>query len=254
MSMLDNCLIHLDDVYFSYDDVPVLQGADLCVGRRDFVSVVGPNGGGKTTLLKLILGLLTPQKGTIRVIGRPPEQARGEVGYVPQSFEYDPRFPVRVRDVVLMGRLHQARPFMPYSAEDREAATEALEQVELTELESRPLASLSGGQRQRVLVARALATRPQIMLLDEPTAHLDPAAEHDLFELLSRLNDELTIIVASHDISFVSRFVNKVACVRQTIAVHPTDSVKGELFADLYGQAVDLVRHDRQYPGGHDHD
>ena len=252
--MADEPVIQLDDVHFAYDDVPVLRGADLQVARRDFLSVVGPNGGGKTTLLKLMLGLLAPQKGTVRVLGRHPEQARGEVGYVPQSFEYDPRFPVRVRDVVLMGRLHRARPFAPYSGEDKEAASEALEQVGLSGMDSRSLASLSGGQRQRVLVARALATRPQIMLLDEPTAHLDPAAERDLFELLKRLNEELTIVVASHDISFVSRYVNRVACVREKIAVHPTESLQGELFADLYGQAVDLVRHDRLYPGEHDHD
>jgi len=200
-------VISIENLTFSYDGFPVLEDVNVAVQEREFACIVGPNGGGKTTLLKLMLGLLQPTKGRVRLFGVPPERARTRVGYLPQSYAYDPLFPVRVMDVVLMGRLDRGGLFGPYRRSDREAALEALRQVEMAEFRHRPLAALSGGQRQRVLIARALACEPEVLLLDEPTASLDFTIEGELYELLRRLNERLTVVMVSHDIGFVSRCI-----------------------------------------------
>jgi len=237
--------IVLEDVTFSYDGVPVLEGASLAVPTRDFACVVGPNGGGKTTLLKLLLGLLTPQKGTISVLGRSPVAARSHVGYMPQSADIDPSFPVNVLDVVLMGRLQKTRPFGPYSPGDKAAALRCLEEVDLAGLRARPFGKLSGGQRQRVLIARALACEPKLLLLDEPTANLDAQAEGEFYELLRTLNEQMTVVVVSHDLSFVSAFVQTVICVgiERTIHVHDTTDLADDRVHTAYGDHIRMVLH-----------
>jgi zinc transport system ATP-binding protein len=211
------------------------------------VTVVGPNGGGKTTLLKLILGLIHPTAGTVRVFGRPPVEARTRIGYVPQHSLADQSFPVRVLDVVLTGRLERRRVFGGYGAADRDAAMEALREVELCEHASRPFATLSGGLRQRTLIARALASQPDILLLDEPTANLDVMMEGELYALLRRLHERLTILLVTHDLGFVSDFSKTVVCVKRTIAVHPTGELTGELISEMYGRDVRAVLHDRDH-------
>ena len=246
-------VISIEGLTFSYDGFPVLEDVNVAIQERDFACILGPNGGGKTTLLKLILGLLRPTKGRVQVFGAPPERARTRVGYVPQSYEYDPQFPVRVIDVVLMGRLDKTGRPGPYRRSDREAALAALREVEILELRHRPLAALSGGQRQRVLIARALACEPEILLLDEPTASLDLSVEAELYELLRALNQQLTIVMVSHDIGFVSRFVTKVICVKRHVAVHPTSELTGELISEVYGSDVRMVRHDHPAGGGQAH-
>lgn len=245
-------VISIERMSFSYDGERVLEDVDLAVGPRDFVSLVGPNGGGKTTLLKLVLGLLEPTAGRIRVFGGPPEEARSRIGYMPQHTQVDPRFPVSVTDVVLMGRMSKAAGLGPYRKADREAAWEALRQVDLADLRRRPFSDLSGGQRQRTLIARALVAQPQMLLLDEPTASLDVYMESELYELLNRLNERLTVILVSHDLGFVSRFVRRVVCVKRYVVVHPTSEITGEIIRELYGADVCLVRHDRRLDeGGH---
>jgi len=246
-------VISIENLTFSYDGFPVLEDVNVAVQEREFACIVGPNGGGKTTLLKLMLGLLQPTKGRVRLFGVPPERARTRVGYLPQSYAYDPLFPVRVMDVVLMGRLDRGGLFGPYRRSDREAALEALRQVEMAEFRHRPLAALSGGQRQRVLIARALACEPEVLLLDEPTASLDFTIEGELYELLRRLNERLTVVMVSHDIGFVSRFVTKVICVKRQVVVHPTSELTGEMINEIYGSDVCMVRHDHPPDGGQAH-
>jgi len=235
-----------DNVSFAYEGVPALSAVNLRIDDGDFVSVIGPNGGGKTTLLKLILGLLQPQQGTIRVLERTPAQARSQVGYVPQFFQFDTSFPVRVLDVVLMGRLHRIPFAGRYRADDRKAAESALRDVELAGLASSPFAALSGGQRQRVLIARAMVSEPRLLLLDEPTANIDPAVQNELFRLLDELSRRLTIMMVTHDIGFVSSAIRRVVCVNRTVVVHPTSELTGGAIADLYRSDVRMVRHDHR--------
>ena len=247
-------VIRLDDVTFSYNGAPVLENVNLSVGPKDFAYIVGPNGGGKTTLLKLLLGLLEPERGTVRIFGRPPDQVRGRVGYVPQNYDYDPHFPVRVIDIVLMGRVDRSRLPGPYRKADVDAACEVLRQVEMQDLRHRRLSSLSGGQRQRVLIARSLAGEPEILLLDEPTASLDLQVEAELFDLLRALNRNLTVAMVTHDVGFVSEVVTKVICVNRRVFVHPTSRVTSEMIREMYGTDVRMVRHDYKRNGSEAHD
>jgi len=242
--MTDTPVIDISDVWFSYGGPPVLREVNLRVAPRELVCMVGPNGGGKTTLVKLMLGLLRPDRGTVRILGQTPEQARPLVGYTPQHASFDAKFPVSVLDVVLMGRLGRTGVLGPHRRSDKAAAAKALDEVAMADLRKRSFAHLSEGQRQRVLIARSLVSDPQLVLLDEPTASLDACVESEFYELLGRLGERLTVVMVSHDIGLVSQLVGKVACVRGTVAVHPTADLTGDLIRDLYGRDVRLVRHD----------
>lgn len=237
-------VVVIENLSFSYNGLPVLTDVTAHINHCDFVSIVGPNGGGKTTLLKLMLGLLSPVRGSIKVLGTTPEKARPDVGYVPQHFHFDPRFPITVKDVVLMGRLGGASRFGTFKSADKEIAARVLDTVELSHIAARPFSDLSGGQRQRVLVARALATEPKILLLDEPTAHIDIAAQKELYDFLEKLNETLTIVMVTHDIGFVAPFINSVLCVNKTVAMHPTRQITGQIISDLYGHDVQFVSHE----------
>jgi zinc transport system ATP-binding protein len=239
-------VIRLQDVSFSYDSLPVLEEVNLTVEEGDFVSVVGPNAGGKTTLLKLILGLLRPTRGSVRVFGLSPARARPRIGYMSQQTTFDHLFPVNVMDVVLMGRLGHGSRLGFYGRKDREAAGQALRRMEMESLAARPFSRLSGGQRQRVLLARALASDPDLLLLDEPTANVDAAIETELFEILNELNQHMTVMLVTHDLGFVSCYVRSVVCVNRRLAVHPTSSITGEMIHELYGDNVQMVRHDHR--------
>ncbi len=245
--MSDEPVISLCGVAFSYGAAPVLEDVGFSVGPREAVCLVGPNGGGKTTLVKLILGLLTPRRGEVRLFGQPPRSSRRRAGYMPQHVQYDPRFPVSVMDIVLMGRLGQGglRGLTGwYGRADRHAALDALEQVGMKEFGRRPFGSLSGGERQRVLIARALCCGPDLLLLDEPTSNIDTMVEARLLELLGELNTRMAIVLVSHDLGFVSGLVERVICVNRRVVVHPTSKLTGDSIRDLYGSEVRMVRHD----------
>jgi zinc transport system ATP-binding protein len=243
-------VISVHGASFAYDSTPILENVCLEVPQRDFACMVGPNGGGKTTLLKLFLGLLTPARGQIRIFGSSPEAARSRIGYMPQHAQIDNRFPVSVADVVLMGRIGKAETVGPYRRAHREVAWQALREVGLADLRQKAFGDLSGGQRQRVLIARALAVEPELLLLDEPTANLDAPAESELYELLQRLNERLTIILVTHDLGFVSKFVKTVICVKRCVVVHPTSEVTGEVIREMYGGDVCMIRHDQHRHAG----
>jgi len=239
--------ILLRDVCFAYGRLPVLENVNLTIGHREAVCMVGPNGGGKTTLVKLMLGLLRPDEGEVRIFGESPQRARLRVGYMPQHLHYDPQFPVTVLDLVLMGRLGRGGVFGVlgwYGSADRKAALQALGEVGMEAFARRPFRTLSGGQRQRVLIARALCCRPDLLLLDEPTAHVDARVERKLFDILREKHNRMTILVVSHDLGFVSSTVQRVICVNRRVVIHPTGHITGEVIRDLYGGDVRMVRHD----------
>ncbi len=239
--MGDESVVKFDHVDFRYPGIEVLKDVSFELFANDFVSVIGPNGGGKTTLVRLVLGLLAPSAGSITVFGKSPQTSRHRIGYVPQYTSFDLNFPVTVRDVALMGRVAN-RPGL-HRRTDVEAAEQALEQVGLADLHHRPFADLSGGQRQRVLIARALAAGPDVLLLDEPTANVDVAVEHQLTALLQRLNERLTILLVTHDLGFVSDLVSRVVCVNRFVKAHPTAEVTAEMIQELYGGHVRRVEH-----------
>ena len=239
-------LLELRDVQFGYGSVPVLQGVNLTISSREPLSIVGPNGGGKTTLLRLILGLLRPQKGIIRVLGEPPPRARRRIGYMPQHLQYDAQFPISVLEVVLTGRLG-ARPGFFYNSRDREIARRVLAEVDLKGVEDRRFSALSGGQRQRVLIARALACEPELLLLDEPTANVDAAIEERLLRTLQELHERMAIIIVSHDLGFVSQLVKEVICVNKRVFLHKTAELTGATMLELYGADIHAVEHRHEH-------
>ena len=243
--------VRIRDLDFAYNGTPILEQVSLEIMARDYLCIVGPNGGGKTTLLKLILGLLKPNRGEIEVLGHTPEKSRLRIGYVPQYARYDPQFPVTVLDVVLMGRLD--RIFCgPYTKKDKEAALAALAEMGLTDLAGRLFAEISGGQRQRVLIARALAAEGELLILDEPTANIDAASEEHLFEILAKLNERLTVMLVTHDLGFASKFFKSIVCVNRQVVLHPTSELTGELIRNMYGGDIRMIRHDhRCSPEGH---
>jgi len=237
--------IQLEGVTAGYADV-VVEGVDLSVEPLEYLGLVGPNGGGKTTLLRVILGLLTPWAGSVRVLGEPPARVRPRIGYVPQYASFSRDFPVCVREVVLTGRLGRTRSVFGFDAGDKRIAAQSLDEVELGELAGRPIATLSGGQLQRVLIARALASRPELLILDEPTASIDPAVERSLFDLLSDLNHHMTIVVSTHDVAFVTEYARRVACLNRTLVCHETRALDGAALESLYGHGVRAVDHSHE--------
>mgnify|MGYP001236532451 CR=1 FL=1 len=239
----------LRNVSFSYNRVPVLEDVNIDIPANEFCSIVGPNGGGKTTLLKIILGAVQPDTGEVRVLGENPLRARRWIGYMPQYTRYDPHFPVTVLDVVLMGRLGADGVnafFGWYGREDREEARAALREVEMADDSDRPFSVLSGGQRQRVLIARALCCRPKLLLLDEPTSNVDALAEEKLLAILQQLQSRMTILMVSHDLGFVSTVVRSVICVNRRVLVHPTSELTGETIREIYGGDFRMIRHDHR--------
>jgi zinc transport system ATP-binding protein len=244
-------VIELEHVDFSYGGPRVLKHLDLQVERGEFLGIVGPNAGGKSTLLKLVLGLIEPQAGQVRVLGKTPRDASRRIGYVPQYPTFPRDFPITVEQVVMLGRLGIGRApgrlamLWPSRVlrSDREAVAEALAEVEAADIAQRQIGGLSGGQLQRVLLARALVGDPQILILDEPTANIDQRMEGEIFDLLNALNERMTILVVSHDVAFISSYVSRVACVNQTLVCHRTDAIDGKTIQDLYGESVRMVTH-----------
>jgi len=209
-------VISVRDLSFSYGSHEVLKDINLDIYEGDYIAIIGPNGGGKTTFTKLLLGLLTPQKGEIKIFGKSVIEARQKIGYLPQYINFNMDMPITVFDIVLQGRLTPQKLF--YSKEDKEIALKQLEKMHISHLKERKIKELSGGQRQRVLLARALSKQPKILILDEPTASIDPEGQKDIYELLKAL--PLTKIIISHDIQVLFEGVNRVAHINKTLYLH----------------------------------
>lgn len=235
-------IINFKDVSFGYTKSMVLEKASFSINEGDFVSIIGPNGGGKTTLAKLMLGLLVPEEGYITVYGSAPSKMRSMIGYVPQYSLYDPNFPVSVQEVVLMGVMRKNKFF--YTRKERAAAERIIEEVGLYTVRNNAFSDLSGGQRQRVLIARALVSSPRILLMDEPTASVDAAVEEKISTLLEQLSRKMTIILITHDLGFVSNLVTNIICVNRKVNIHPAADLTKEHLDNLYSDNMKIVRHD----------
>jgi zinc transport system ATP-binding protein len=236
-------VITIRGLWAGYECEQVLEDINLMVCERDFIGLLGPNGGGKTTLARVLLGLLQPTRGEVRVMGLPPREGRRYIGYVPQMVEFDREFPISVWEVAQMGCLGRRRLLQRYTAEDGAAVAEALRRVDMFDQRHRPIGALSGGQRQRVYIARALAGKPKILLLDEPMASVDPKVSADLYELLRQLNEQVTILMISHDLSAISSYVKTVGCLNRSLFYHGDDHLTPEMLELAYQCPIDLIAH-----------
>ncbi|MCD6459814.1 ABC transporter ATP-binding protein [bacterium] len=241
---MKNNIITFNNVSFNYNKRTILQDISFSVAERESICLIGPNGSGKSTILKLILALLTPNSGEITVFGTSPEQAKLHIGYMPQHINYDPFFPINVKEIVLMGRLNNKNKGF-YCRFDKFAAQEVIDELGLTDLSNRQFCELSGGEQQRVLIARALVSNPQLLLLDEPMANVDTLIEKKLSDILKTLQKRMAVIMVSHDLGLVANIFQKVICVNKKAYVHKTDQLDGTMINQLYGEKIRLVNHDK---------
>ncbi|RKD29559.1 metal ABC transporter ATP-binding protein [Thermohalobacter berrensis] len=232
------CQVEVKNVSVHYGNVCALNGVNLKIKKGDFLGIIGPNGGGKTTLLKVILGLTKPSSG--KVI----KKNGTTISYVPQFSSFSRGFPIKVLDVILMGRLKKGINFFHrYSKEDIEKADYIMEKLQISKFRDRQIGQLSGGQLQKVLIARALAVEPNILLLDEPTASLDTNSKTEIYQLLKSINKDVTVVLVSHDIGTISSYVKSIACINQSLFYHGKTELSRESIEKTYGCPIDLVAH-----------
>lgn len=226
-------VIEIKDLNFSYDGETVLRDINFDLLKGDFAAVIGPNGGGKTTLMRLILGLLKPDSGSIKLFGESIAHGIRKVGYVPQIININRDFPINVLDVVLMGKASHG-PLRRYTKADRENARLMLDQMGVADFARQRVGHLSGGQRQRVFIARALMDNPDLLILDEPTASIDRDGQEALYCLLDQLNANITILVVSHDLLAISPHIKSIACVNRCLHYHHGNELTPDLLAVMY--------------------
>lgn len=232
----DTDVISLDRVGFRFADEPILEDVDLRIPAGSFTVIVGPNGGGKTTLLHLILGLYRAETGRVQVFGDRPGRHPDRIGYVPQHGNLAPGFPATVEQVVLMGLPHGHRHGPRFHGDERARARQALERAGITDLADRSFGALSGGQRQRVLIARALITDPDLLLLDEPFSNIDPYGRACIHETLEDLGHEITRVMVSHDLGITRQAVSQVLAVNRWLVSGDGPAITEEMLALMYGQ------------------
>lgn len=236
--------IQIKNLSVNYRHTRALSDVCLDVPEGDFLGIIGPNGGGKSTLLKAILGLVPAACGNIEVFGGERKQNRTVIGYVPQFSTVDRSFPISALEVVLTAFLKgPMHPFFHYKDEHKKAAMAALERVGMQDLAGRQISELSGGEFQRLLIARALATDPKILLLDEPTASVDPASREHIYKLLTEINKSVTIVMVTHDLMAISSEVTSIACLNQTLVYHGDPQLDENTVNNMYGCPVDLIAH-----------
>ncbi|MCU0609885.1 MAG: ABC transporter ATP-binding protein [Chitinispirillaceae bacterium] len=252
--------LELDHVSFSYGIEPAVRDVSFAIDEGDFLGIIGPNGGGKTTLLRLILGVLRPQSGSIKLLGGDPEKTRIRAGYVPQETSSNKGFPILVRDAVLMGLTSTRGIGRGFTRTDRTVAEALIEEFGLSPFANRQIGELSGGQRQKVLLCRALVANPRILFLDEPTASIDTARTDEIYMHLDRLNAHgTTVVIVTHNLNVVSKHIKSIACVNKELHFHADGKLDQATVDATYGCPVDLIAHGiphRVYPahGEHYHD
>lgn len=236
--------VHIDNLSVYYGQTPAIAGVCLDVEDGEYLGIIGPNGGGKSTLLKAILGLAPTAAGTVQVFGNRLGKNKASVGYVPQFATLDKRFPITLFEVVLTGRLKQGlSPFFRFTQKDKEMARELLERVGIADIANRQISELSGGEFQKMLIARALAVNPRLLLLDEPTASVDAGSRDQIYGLLEELNKNMTIILVTHDLLAISSQVRRLACLNGHLIYHGEPELTENIVNNLYGCPVDLIAH-----------
>lgn len=234
----------IENLTVKYREIPAIAGISLNVMDKDYLAIIGPNGGGKTTLLKAIIGLVPVSSGKILLYGKKFGESKKIVGYVPQINSLDKKFPITVREVILTGMMNpKFKFFHKYSQTDKKKADELLKKVGIYNLKERMISDLSGGEFQKMLIARALAVNPKILLLDEPTASVDASSRDQIFSLLNELNKTMTIIIVTHDLSAVSSYVKNIACLNGKLVYHGCTELNEDVVSALYGCPIDLIAH-----------
>ena len=241
--MCDQAILEIQNLWVKYGSVTVLEDINLSVCKHDFLGIIGPNGGGKTTLLRSILGLVKPEQGKIKFVGKEPCLQHSPIGYVPQHSLFDQEFPISVLDVVLMGKLASSKMLRNYRNEDINAARSALKSVGMTKYQNRQIGQLSGGQQQRAFVARALVGSPLLLLLDEPMSSVDTTLQEEFYELLAKLKERMAIVIVSHDISAISIYVDKIACLNRRLFYHGDKELTASDLEAAYECPVQMLAH-----------
>jgi len=236
--------IELNNVEFSYGQNVAIRNAGFAVSAGEFLGIIGPNGGGKTTLMRLILGMLKPQSGSIKLLGDDPLRTRSKAGYIPQETNLNKNFPISVHDVVLMGLTSTRGIGRSFTHADHERSDQVLEQLGLLKYRKRSIADLSGGQRQKVLLSRALISRPSILFLDEPTASVDTAGEDEIYEHLCAINKiGTTVVIITHNIGVLSKYIKSIACVNIDVDFHPDGKLDDATMSKTFGCQVEIIAH-----------
>ncbi|MEN4016872.1 MAG: ABC transporter ATP-binding protein [Methanobacterium sp.] len=238
--MTDKAL-EINNLSVNFNGITILEDINLEACKNDFMAIIGPNGGGKSTLLKAILGLVKPLKGSIKIFGKNQKDALKLTGYLPQKTYFDISFPINVFEVVLMGRYNGL--FKNYKDEDRKAVINALNSVEMLEFKDRQINELSGGEMQRVFIARALVREPLLLLLDEPTASVDPEMQKSFYELLSSLKLKMAIILVTHDVGVASSYVDNIACLNRKLYYHGTPEGSAAGIEAAYSCPIEIIGH-----------
>ncbi len=236
--------IEVENVSVFYNKVCALENINLTIMEKDFIGIIGPNGGGKSTLLKVILGIIKPYQGSVKIYGKSPQNSIVPIGYVPQFSSFDRSYPINVQDTVLTGCMFKKNPFfLKFTDNDKLIAKNLLKKLGLYELRKRQIGNLSGGQLQRVLIARALASNPKILFLDEPTSSIDTNAQNDIHVLLKELSKSITIVMVTHDMGVISSNVQSIACLNSRLYYHGKPELDKNIIEHLYGCNIDLIAH-----------
>src|SRR6056297_2682044 len=234
-------LVELKLVYAGYNDEIILNNVSLDIYDNDFIGIIGPNGGGKTTLLKVILGLIKPYKGTVKFYTNDTHK-RNKIGYLPQFNKIDHKFPIKVIDIVLSGLMFGNKLFFKYSKSDHTKACDTLKQIGISDLKDYPVGELSGGQLQKVLLARAIVSSPRLLILDEPNTYVDNQFEGELYAILNELNKEMAIIIVSHDLGTIAPYINTIACIDRGVHHHKSNKITEAQLAS-YNCPIKLITH-----------
>lgn len=234
-------LIEIKNLNVKYGNNIALKDANLTICQSDFIGVIGPNGGGKTTLLKAILGLIEPTSGKI-IFSEELKDKGGDIGYLPQVNKFDQSFPITVEEVILSGLARRSRWAKPYNKKDRDKLNQITDELGIQKLVSKAIGELSGGQMQRVFLGRALISNPKLLILDEPDTYVDNKFEHELYEMLLKLNDRMAIMLISHDVGTITTYVKSIACINTTLHYHPSNIISPEQLKG-YNCPIQIITH-----------